>query len=494
MSEQKRAGGAEMPPPSYPSVPAPSFAPNAVPPAHPGDDPGPADANASVPSGSSMPSARDDDAEAPAYPGDADPVYPGEALPVYPGEADSIYPEEAVPAYPGEAASSHPDTPVYPGEALPARPDEAATGSADGTTGPVRPVETTTPQPRAGYRAPEADGQDDLVLQTGRKHVKAYQRGVDGAALSQLVVTVPTALISLLLVGFVCSMVSPLIGLIAALLWLFSGPLVFQRQVEVVIARHLMGMRPPTPAEAERLSAVWGEVTRRAGVDQTTYRLWIQERAELNATAAAGHIVGVTRHAMESLPNSRLAAVLAHELGHHVGGHTWAGMLAEWYALPARTAGRLTIAILGSLFRSKKFAGVACGGCLSLFIVQALVILAFTESMWWLMLSVAAGPALIAWLNRRAEFRADAYAAGLGFGDELVEVLDAEHWARSLPPAFPQGTGPYGVPQQPLYAPPVQSPPAPGRARPDTTRLVMRAAHADFEARLRHLRRSMTDQ
>ncbi|MFD0385097.1 M48 family metalloprotease [Streptomyces stramineus] len=162
---------------------------------------------------------------------------------------------------------------------------------------------------------------------------------MDGAALSQLVMPLPTALISLVVVSLAFSLVNPLLGLVMAAVWLLSGPLVFHRPAEAAIARHLLKMRRPTREEAERLDAVWEEVTRRAGVSQGTYELWVQERAELNATAAAGHIVAVTRHALDRLPNSQLAAVLAHELGHHVGGHTWAGMLADWYALPPGRCG-----------------------------------------------------------------------------------------------------------------------------------------------------------
>ncbi|MGK5549842.1 M48 family metalloprotease, partial [Streptomyces sp. URMC 127] len=284
--------------------------------------------------------------------------------------------------------------------------------------------------------------------------MKAYQRGVDGAALSQLVVTLPTALISLAVVSFAFALVNPVLGLVMPVMWLLSGPLVFHRSAEAAIARYLLGMRRPTPEEAERLGAVWEEVTRRAGVDQGTYELWVQERAELNATAAAGHIVGVTRHALERLPNSRLAAVLAHELGHHVGGHTWAGMLADWYALPARTVWRWITMGLLFLLGSRNVAGIACGGCLSVTFLWFVYALTFTESMWWLTLPVALGPFFVAWLHRRAECRADDYAAGLGFGDELMEVLAEEHRAQAVPPvppmppappAPPAAPGPYGA-------------------------------------------------
>ncbi|MFF7019541.1 M48 family metalloprotease [Streptomyces klenkii] len=340
--------------------------------------------------------------------------------------------------------------PAYPAELPPAYP-------GGGAPPPPYPAEAGRPVPPAGGGAERA-GHDDLALQSGRKHLKAYQRGVDGAALSQLVVTVPTAVISLALVSSAASLLNPALALLLPAVWLLSGPLVFHRSAEAAIARFLLGMRRPTPEEAERLSAVWEEVTRRAGVNQGTYELWVQERAELNATAAAGHIVGVTRHALDRLPNSRLAAVLAHELGHHVGGHPWAAMLADWYALPARVVWRLITTVVLLLLGSRNLAGIACGGCLSVTFVWFVYVLTFTESMWWITLPVAIGPFFVAWLHRRAECRADDYAAGLGFGDELMAVLAEEHRAQTKPEAAAQ--------------------PAVG------------GAHSRFEARLRHLQRS----
>ncbi|MFI2259788.1 M48 family metalloprotease [Streptomyces tubercidicus] len=67
----------------------------------------------------------------------------------------------------------------------------------------------------------------------------------------------------------------------------------------------------------------------------------------LNALAAAGHIVGVTRFSLERLSDGQLAAVLAHELGHHVRGHAWSSLPAQWYAVP----GRLVWAVVRKLIR-----------------------------------------------------------------------------------------------------------------------------------------------
>ncbi|MGW5345317.1 M48 family metalloprotease [Streptomyces sp. HUAS TT3] len=373
-------------------------------------------------------------------------------------------------------------------------------------------VPQTDPQPAApplpptshaapGY-GPVVD-HDDLALDQGRRMVKAVQRSIDGAALSHLLVTVPIGLISLAVVASVSALVNPVLGVLVPVVWLLSGPLVFNRTVESAIAQRMFGMRRPTPEEARRLDVVWEQVTRRAGVNRETYELWIQERTELNATAAAGHIVAVTRHAMDRLPNSRLGSVLAHELGHHVGGHTWAAMLADWYALPARLVGRAVLALVVVLFRTKHWAGIACGGCMSLAIVQFLFLITVTEGMWWLVVPVAAGPLLIAWLHRRAEFRADAYAVGLGFGDALEDVLMTEARAAATPDVPPQGPGqaPLGVPAIPRQYPGL--PPAPpqypaGQQHPgqpaSSDGLVAKAAHTNVEARLRNVRLVMSQQ
>lgn len=451
----------EEPPPAYPDAPAvPHPCPREeVPPPYPGE-PG-------------TPAPRPGEEPPPPYPGEAavPPPYPGEtrAAPAYPGT------DGGAPEYPAVSGEPSP----YPGEAVP--PPLPPYAPDVESPLPPHPADPWNSPPTPGGSTADVSGHHDLEMDHGRRLVKARQRGMDGAALSQLLLTVPIGIISLGVVIGLCAFLPAPIGFLVPVVWLFSGPLVFDRRTEGIIARRLYGMRRPSPEEARRLDAVWEQVTRRAGVDRETYQLWIQERQALNSTAAAGHIVAVTRHAMDQLPDTRLAAVLAHELGHHVGGHTWAGMLAEWYALPARTAGRLVLLLLAVLFTRRHWAAVLCGGCLSLSIVWMLLALTFEQGMWWLTVPVALAPVCMAWLHRHAEFRADAYSVALGFGEALEDVLLRERQAigSTLPPA-PGSPAP--TPAADPYA--MDTP----EALPTSGRIMPQGAHANVEARLRNVR------
>ncbi|MDW6060735.1 M48 family metalloprotease [Streptomyces sp. FXJ1.4098] len=170
---------------------------------------------------------------------------------------------------------------------------------------------------------------------------------------------------------------------------------------------------------------MWQEVIARAGIEAHTYELWVEDSDEVNAVAAAGHIVGVTRFSIEQLPSGQLAAVLAHELGHHVGGHTWSSLLGYWYALPGRLAWRLMLMLaFVALYVSRIF---FWAGPLIVAVVLGLVAFAAVGFLYGLPLLVLVVPYLLAAVGRRAEFHADRQAAALGFAPMLAEVLGRLH-------------------------------------------------------------------
>ncbi|WKD33143.1 M48 family metalloprotease [Streptomyces xanthophaeus] len=265
---------------------------------------------------------------------------------------------------------------------------------------------------------------DDLVY----RHVpgtrityRARQRAVDLTAWLRLALHLPGFLLGLALVGGTALVVEALIGVpawIPVVLWSGSGVLVFHRPTEERIARHLLRLHRPLPHELAVLAPVWSEVTARAGVDGRRYQLWIEDSDDINARAAAGHIVGVTRHALEQLPRSQLAAVLAHELGHHTGGHAWAGLLGQWYGLPARIAWR----VLEHL-RVRAARALSPMPALVLVVAAGYVTHPTLAATYGLPLLLLALPWLAAAVGRRAELRADAHAAGLGFAPMLAALL-----------------------------------------------------------------------
>ncbi|MCI3276210.1 M48 family metalloprotease [Streptomyces cylindrosporus] len=207
--------------------------------------------------------------------------------------------------------------------------------------------------------------------------------------------------------------------------WLLSGALVFHRPTESAIARHAFRLRYPTAQERARLEPVWREVTSLAGIDGRTYELWLQDSDRFNAIGAAGHIVGITTFALDRLTLPELAAVMAHELGHHIDGHAWSSLLGFWYALPGRIAWRVLVSPVVALSRTSPVV-------FRVFVVLAVLILGglvltTVRFLYGAPLLMPAMPYAIAAVGRRAELNADRQAAALGFAPTLASVLGRLH-------------------------------------------------------------------
>ncbi|HET6987493.1 MAG TPA: M48 family metalloprotease, partial [Kribbella sp.] len=163
----------------------------------------------------------------------------------------------------------------------------------------------------------------------------------------------------------------------------------------------------------------------RAEVRDGRLSLWIQESDEVNATPTPGHVVAVTRWALYTLPPSHLEAVLAHELGHRLGGRSWLSLLSFWYSIPAR-CGLLVARAVARLMRRIPAVGCIIGGFLVMaYIGLVLAVFALGHGYIWpvLFLTPFIAPPLLAWLNRWQVKQADRRAAILGYGSTLVQVL-----------------------------------------------------------------------
>lgn len=259
------------------------------------------------------------------------------------------------------------------------------------------------------------------------------RRGLGGSALGGLALGVPWFLVSFAIVSQLASYAGAGWATVILAVWLLSGGGVFVRPVENAVARLLLRVRPPSPEESQRLDGPWSSVLRAAGVQPQEYSLWVQDSRHLNAYASAGHIVVVTRAALNGLPQPQLAGVLAHELGHHLKGETWIALLVYWYSLPGRVALRAAMALLSALLRvvGRVRYSSAIGLAVGLVLLAAAFVLVMVIAPFMLVLFLLTP--LAAWFSRLDELRADRIAQRLGFGPVLLDVLRG--WARGQGPA-----------------------------------------------------------
>ena len=235
------------------------------------------------------------------------------------------------------------------------------------------------------------------------------------------------------------------VAVVACAAWTASAALILARPVEAGLARLLYrSLRRPRPAELARITPVLHRVCRRAGTDPGRYLLRVEEKRQVNAFALGGHVLAVTRMALE-LPDDMLEAVLAHEVGHHRHLHPLAIILGWWYLLPFEAGDRLLRAIrrvtrwLARIFHrlSDRTGGLAGGrapdGALGMLVLLAVLgvlvvagsVLVVGLGLLWLPLAllVRLARVLAAALSRAGEHAADRHAAELGYGPGLVQVL-----------------------------------------------------------------------
>jgi Zn-dependent protease with chaperone function len=245
----------------------------------------------------------------------------------------------------------------------------------------------------------------------------------DLSAVLAVVLSVPLVASGLLVLALLGKLVWPAYFWVVPAGWVPAGGITFVPVFEHFLLPRLFGLRSPTARQLARLTPSWQAVCAAAGVDGGRYRLWVDKSRELNAFAAGGRTVAVTRTALDLEP-PRLAAILAHELGHHLSGHTRITLFVWWLELPARSLARLVrwlalvVPYVGrALAPFGRSVAVLVTVLLTLGILTAL---AFLDP--WLLLAPLLDPVL-AWSKRLGEYRADLMAARLGYGPELIALL-----------------------------------------------------------------------
>ncbi len=128
------------------------------------------------------------------------------------------------------------------------------------------------------------------------------------------------------------------------ILYFAALPLVLIPRLEYLQARLVCpGSRRPTPEELARLNPLWDSVlSRAAGGRSRRYRFRVSDDHRISAAASGGSLVVVTARALRDLPDSRLEAVLARELGHHAGTRPIMLLVQQWLVRPIEGAARLS--------------------------------------------------------------------------------------------------------------------------------------------------------
>lgn len=214
-----------------------------------------------------------------------------------------------------------------------------------------------------------------------------------------------------------------------AALWAFGTMAVFAgvalTPVGEGVFRLLNGCRRPIREEEEKFKSAFDVVCESARINSAEYELFISDDKFPNAFAMGRKTVCVTRTLLNGVPEEALQGVLAHELAHHVHGDavrsivfymiTLIGQIIMW-------GGWLVTKILG-LFAAIGRQGNRSDDPAAIFLIFAKI---FGALMWlfqlFVWIPIYAGACFG---SRQQEYRADRYAAEIGYSEGLLSFLSS---------------------------------------------------------------------
>ena len=238
--------------------------------------------------------------------------------------------------------------------------------------------------------------------------------------MAPVVALLPVWLIAIGLIWLPLKLISDVSYIFFSSMAMLFGVVLFSRPVQRIVFARMLGARQPTPHELLALQPAWNVVSQANHFLPNRFVLAVVDSNETNAFACGGHLLVVSSYAIEHLRQDQLTGVLAHELSHHMGGHTVALTISQWMSLPVVGLARLGIWIRNSAQRAtSKFTEQYVA---ARFFVQALTTL-LTAISYLLLSGFKAAQVLNSKVGRASEYRADARAAQMGFGHELVSAL-----------------------------------------------------------------------
>ncbi|MBP2191360.1 hypothetical protein [Nocardia goodfellowii] len=259
----------------------------------------------------------------------------------------------------------------------------------------------------------------------------------------RLLLALPMICVSVAVVGGVAMVFGRVVAVVATLLWIASGLVAFLPAVPVWIAKTLFATRDPEPLESRVIDPAWAAVLAKAGVPASTGPIRVQRDRGVVAPGDR-FVMTVPQSLVHGVSARHLEALLARELGYHLGGSASSALLVAWYSLPGRLAvrvGTLAIRLLLTATRAsiqvalfarsgaskasvRAFDRVSIWIAVLFFVLPTIVVFAV-----YVVPAVAIGMALaigIAYgdskIRARRSALIDRFAIELGYGDELAQL------------------------------------------------------------------------
>ena len=198
------------------------------------------------------------------------------------------------------------------------------------------------------------------------------------------------------------------------------GIVLFSRPVQRLLFVRLLGARQPTEIERAHLESAWKVVEQQVGIRPGRFVLSVADVDDINAFACGGHMLVVSAFSIEHLTEDELTGVLAHELSHHLGGHTVALTIAQWMSMPILGLAQLGIRVRDIGLRISKRLEVEYA---TFKLVGWIINIVLTSLSRVLLIGFLLAQSLGEIVGRSAEFQADRRAHAMGFGRELRYAL-----------------------------------------------------------------------
>ena len=205
-----------------------------------------------------------------------------------------------------------------------------------------------------------------------------------------------------------------------ALCCMLLGVVLFSRPVQRLVFVRLLDARTPSTSETEPLHAAWKVVAQANHFPTSRFVLAVVDSDDVNAFACGGHLLVVSSFSIEHLTHDELCGVLAHELSHHMGGHTVALTISQWMSLPIMLLAQAGMALrnfnnAATAMLAKRYPSVRLFGK-----IISVVLISVSRV---LLTGLIVSHVLSNVVGKSAEYHADERAYKMGFGRELLHAL-----------------------------------------------------------------------